>query len=77
MARPRKPKEPLIWTDVIASDGTLRGRYAIEGRMIVVRSAQGWEKTTQLGNPDAQVGLANMMLSEAPPLSWRAPAGKL
>jgi hypothetical protein len=77
MARSKKPRALLVWTDVVAIDGALRGRYAIDGRMIVVRSAQGWEKTTQLGNPDAQVGLAHMMLSEAPPSSWRAPAGKL
>lgn len=74
MERPKKPRLPLVWTDVIASNGTLRGRYAIEGRMIIVQSAQGWEKTTQLGNPDAQAGLANMMLSEAPPSYWHAPA---
>lgn len=73
MARSRRFKDPLEWRDVRSSDGTKLGQYAVDGGMMVVRSVDGWEKRTQLGNPDAQVGLAHMMLMEVPPLSWRRP----
>ncbi len=76
MARLKKPKPPLIWIDVAGSDEMSLGRYAVDGRMIVVQSRQGWEKTTQLGNPEAQAGLARLMLSEAPPSHWCRPAQK-
>ena len=66
----RKPKTPLEWHDVDDTGGTVLGRYAVDGRMIVVQSAKGWEKRTQVGNPDAVGGLARMMLLEGPPASF-------
>ena len=62
-----KRKQPFEWVDVTDNRGVALGRYAIDGRMIVVRSGKGWEKRTQVGNPEAVKGLARLILSEGPP----------
>ncbi len=67
MAKPKKAVPSLIWTDVKDGEGAVLGRYAIERGMIIVRSAKGWEKKTQVGNLDAAGGLARLILSEPPP----------
>ncbi len=69
----RKPKTSLEWRYIPSEDGMVLGRYAIDGGMIVLQSAQGWEKRTQLGNPAAQAGLARLIVSEAPPPSFCRP----
>ena len=64
MASRARRKQPLEWVDVKDGQGIALGRYAIDGRMVVVQSANGWEKRTQVGNPDAVMGLARLILSE-------------
>ena len=59
-------KQLLEWVDVNDGQGVALGRYAIDGRMIVVQSAKGWEKRTQVGNPESVKGLARLILSEGP-----------
>ena len=46
------------------------GHYTVDGGMIVVQSAQGWEKRTQFGDQAAQAGLARLIVSEVPPSSF-------
>ncbi len=67
IARVRKSKPPLVWTEVKNETEVVLGQYAIDGGMIIVRSAKGWEKTTQIGNLAARNGLARLILSEGPP----------
>lgn len=66
----RKPVSPLEWRDIYGEDGMVLGHYTVDGGMIVVQSAQGWEKHTQLGDQAAQAGLARLIVSEAPPSSF-------
>lgn len=63
----RKPVSPLEWRDIYGEDGMVLSHYTVDGRMIVVQSAQGWEKRTQLGD---QAGLARLIVSEAPSSSF-------
>ena len=73
MAKGSKLKRPLEWREMSGEDGTVLGHYAIDGGMIVVRSVQGWERRTQLGNPETHAGLARLILSEGPPMSFQRP----
>ena len=67
-----KRTEPLYWNDVIARNtGAKLGSYAIDGRMIIVRSAEGWEKPAMSSAGGANEGLARLILSEGPPPGWR------
>lgn len=68
MAKKSKYKPPLDWTDITESDGTkLLGRYAVDDEIIIVRSAEGWEKRTHASAGGTNAGLARLILSEPPP----------
>jgi hypothetical protein len=68
MARRSRPKQPLDWTDVKSRDGAeVIGSYAIDGGMIIVRSAEGWEKRTGKSGAGENENLARIILSEPPP----------
>lgn len=65
-------KEPLYWTEVRSGDGLLLlGSFAIDGRMIIVRHIDGWEKKTAKSAGGADEALARIILSEPPPPSFR------
>jgi hypothetical protein len=66
MAMARKP-ELMQWREVLNDDGTPRGRYAIDGLMMIVRSSQGWQKTVRAGPASFYASLASIVLSEPPP----------
>ena len=61
-----KRSKPLIWTAVKDGGGSVLGSYAIDGRLIGVRSAaNGEEEWTQLGGSAASPeALACTILSE-------------
>ena len=68
MARSRKQRQPLYWTDVTDKDGgKVLGRYAVEDGIIIVQSAKGWEKRTHASHGGSNDGLAFLILSEGPP----------
>jgi hypothetical protein len=72
MARRPKRTEPLYWNDVVDRDTMEKlGSYAVDGRMIIVRSAKGWEKSAMSSAGGANEGLARLILSEGPPPGWR------
>jgi hypothetical protein len=68
MTKRPKYKPPLYWTDIIERDGTkVLGRYAVDNGIIIVRSAEGWEKRTHCSAGGANEGLARLILFEPPP----------
>jgi hypothetical protein len=67
VTRRPKRKEPLHWNEVKSDSGELLGTYAIDGTIIIVRSAKGWEKQTGKSGANDNDGLARLILSEGPP----------
>jgi hypothetical protein len=67
MAMKTRRSIPLSWTDVVSSTGEILGSYAIDGRIIIVRSAKGWEKRAMASQSGSNAGLARPILSEPPP----------